>query len=105
MKLQLHNAVIEKVQTMADGSIQVRLGMPELPPEEMVALFTNINRETKIIEVEHDPEVEGKSSSQRLRNVLYVLWQQSNKQTYPEFEVYYKAKMERIINQIKDKLI
>jgi len=103
MKIQLHNAVVEKIQTMADGSIQVRLGLPELPPEQMTQLFSNMNKSTNVIEV--NQVTDGKSPSQRLRSVLYVLWQTEYKVTYPEFAVFYASKMENWINKIKEKLV
>jgi hypothetical protein len=49
-----------------------------------------------------DIELEGKTQSQRLRNVLYILWQQTNKGE--DFKTFYKDKTEKIIEQIKNKL-
>jgi CRISPR/Cas system CMR-associated protein Cmr1 (group 7 of RAMP superfamily) len=49
-----------------------------------------------------DIELEGKSQSQRLRNVLYILWQQTNHGE--DFKTFYKDKTEKIIEQIKNKL-
>lgn len=46
--------------------------------------------------------VEGKSKSQRLRNVLYVLSQQ---ESVDDFKQFYADKMEEIICHFKDKLI
>jgi hypothetical protein len=46
-------------------------------------------------------EVEGKTKSQRLRNVLYVYCQQQNE----EFNKFYSDEMERIIQHYKDKLL
>jgi hypothetical protein len=48
-------------------------------------------------------EVEGKSKSQRLRNVLYRLWEQS--ETEVNFNDFYSQRMEQLIEQIKDRLI
>ena len=48
-------------------------------------------------------EVEGKTKSQRLRNVLYRLWEQTeNSITFNEF---YSQRMEQLIEQIKDRLV
>ena len=47
-------------------------------------------------------EVEGKSKSQRLRNVLYVY--HSQLETDVTFDSYYSTEMERIIQHFKDKL-
>lgn len=48
-------------------------------------------------------EVEGKSKSQRLRNVLYRLWEQE--ESTEDFNTFYSQRMELMINQIKDRLI
>ena len=47
-------------------------------------------------------EVEGKTKSQRLRNVMYILWQQN--QGLYTFEEFYSLEMEKIIQHYKDKL-
>lgn len=45
---------------------------------------------------------ESKSPSQRLRAVLFILWEQKGKEG--DFETFYRAKMESVINMIKEKL-
>lgn len=53
---------------------------------------------------ELDTEIsEGKTPSQRLRGVLYVSWQQDN-QGYKDFKDYYRTRMERIIDHLKNQL-
>jgi len=47
-------------------------------------------------------EVEGKTKSQRLRNVMYILWQQN--QSLYSFDEFYAMEMEKIIQHYKDKL-
>lgn len=53
-------------------------------------------------------EVEGKSKSQRLRNVLYVYYQQLSNSTeyYTDntFDLFYSKEMEKIIEHYKSKL-
>lgn len=53
-------------------------------------------------------EVEGKSKSQRLRNVMYVLYQQTEEQRIDEattsFNDFYANRMEKIIEHYKSKL-
>ena len=88
---------------MADRTIQIKIGMQELAPSEMADLFCSLNNDLHEIEFELD-ETESKSPAQRLRNVLYKLWEKNHKEKYTEFEVYYRAKMENLINRIKDKL-
>lgn len=47
-----------------------------------------------------------KSPSQRLRNTLFIWYEQMtfNGKKLPEFEVWYPVVMEKIINQVKNKL-
>ena len=43
-----------------------------------------------------------KTPSKRLRATLYVLWQQTGEQG--DFEVFYREKMEKLIDFVKNKL-
>lgn len=49
-----------------------------------------------------DIELEGKSQSQRLRNVLYRNWEQS--ESKDDFKAFYKHETEKIIEHYKSKL-
>lgn len=66
--------------------------------------------QTEIDEIDScDVEIEGKSKSQRLRSVLYVLWQQfpdkdENGVSKKDFSHFYSNIMEVIIQHYKDKL-
>lgn len=55
-----------------------------------------------IPEIEADAGLEGKSPSQRLRNTLYVLWEQRGKPV--DFDVYYITQMNRLIDTLKARL-
>jgi len=102
--MNLQNAIVDKVSTLKDGSVRISLVTRALTPQQMAELFYNVNKEVLTIDIEEDIK-DSKSSSTRLRNTLYVLWnEQGDKKVYPEFELYYKAKMERIIDTVKDKL-
>lgn len=48
------------------------------------------------------PEDGGKSPAQRMRGVLFRIWEQKGKDG--DFETYYKTKMGTIIDQLKEKL-
>lgn len=50
------------------------------------------------------PIIEGKTPSQRLRNVLYVQWEGRYKVRYPEFDSFYNQRMEQIIESEKDRI-
>lgn len=49
-------------------------------------------------------EVDKKPPSQRLRGVLYVLWEQ-NPEGYKVFNTYYENKMEGIIEHLKGRIL
>jgi hypothetical protein len=51
---------------------------------------------------ERESFIEQKSQSQRFRNVLYILWEQRDKQG--DFEVYYTTVLERLIDIVKQQL-
>ena len=80
---------ITKVETMSDRGLKITLFTPELTSEQKTFLF-NLQTERECIgvfESSHlptpkiDPNlnkpIEGKSASQRLRAVLYCLWEQT----------------------------
>ena len=51
-----------------------------------------------------EPELKNdKSESQRMRNVLYLLWKQNN-EGYEDFNLYYKFHMNKLIDFLKNKL-
>lgn len=50
-----------------------------------------------------DAEIESKSKSQRLHNVLYVLFQQQP-EGYTDFKQFYADRMEKLIQQIRTRL-
>lgn len=96
----------------ADGSLGVRLVTPELNSEEKVAFMNLQNllvdalfypkeeRDAEVIEVKKD--LDCKSQSQRLRSVLFLLYQQNKENC--TFLVFYERYIERFINHIKIKL-
>jgi len=53
--------------------------------------------------VELDLYDEPKSQSQRMRNVLYILWKQEG--SHGDFKTYYKQKTEQIIQHFKGKIV
>ena len=108
-------AQLAKIETRVDGSIKLSIETQELNGQDMAALFgyRNLmgyvtftpNAETKVEvpEINADTDM-GKSPGQRLRDVLYVLYEQSGKSKYDTFTQFYTVSMEKIINQVKDKL-
>jgi hypothetical protein len=108
------------IKTMADGGLNLTFETGEVSPAEFGALsmirgkhgqVAFITKETPLVDSEIDqldvpdvtPEFAGeKSPSQRLRSVLYRLWEQKGEKR--DFEVFYRTVMDRIIEQYKEKL-
>tara|TARA_R100000353_G_scaffold139455_1_gene99255 strand:+ start:167 stop:532 length:366 start_codon:yes stop_codon:yes gene_type:complete len=109
---------VNKVSTLADGSMSINIHTQELGEETMMRLFS-LRKTPGIILISPDEiteaEIElvssynttldhnkGKSPSQRLRAVLYRVWEQSS-QRY-DFSVWYEKKIEDIIDRFKSTL-
>jgi len=118
---------IDGIRTMADNTVRVNIGTPELSPDVVGQMYSMLKQpgyvvistmpisQKQIDAVESatiDREFEEKTPSQRLRNVLYVLWEQQQPKetnsegitTYIDFDLYYKRKMNELITFIKNKL-
>jgi len=109
-------ATVEAINSRVDGSWSLKIGTQELS-EEQAAILLKLNRklgfflfkaspleEADVIDIpESKPEFKGdKTPSQRLRGVLYVLWEQTKPtKTFDEF---YRGKMESVIEWVKEKL-
>jgi hypothetical protein len=106
--------LITGIASKIDGSIKVTLETRELNSKDAASLFALRNLEAwavlapnEITEVnlpteKADPSLGTKTPSQRLRNVLYVYWQQNKN---GDFESYYRTQIERIIEQLKERLV
>jgi len=108
--------IVGSIRSLKDGSVSVTVETQELSPGKAGELFALRNKvcyayfsanmidnsEKKIID-SIDPELKGKTSGQRLRSVLYRLWEQKP-DGYNDSESFYKAKMELIINTYKSYL-
>ena len=114
MKIQLP-AIIDGVSSKKDRSLTIKLGTPELNPQDTAQLFNLANSQVWIaiadeVVTELDipdtiPEFKNeKSLSERLRNVLYVYWKQQKQDTYKDFESFRKMTMERLIAMYREKL-
>ena len=108
-------AIIDKIETMHDKSLKLKvITSRETTEQDKTTIFSfhqiEIWMALKMQELEpedikvRDERVEkaAKSQSQRLRAVLYVWWEQKKSTT--DFESFYRTHMERIIQQVKDKL-
>jgi hypothetical protein len=108
-------ATLEGVAALKDGGMSVRFHTQEINPDEKVLLmryfqkfgwllFSEKAQDEDTLTLEDiRKDVGGKTPSQRLRSVLYILYQQSGRADLT-FEQFYAEKMERIIDQLKGKL-
>jgi hypothetical protein len=113
----LFSAIVESLRSRKDKTIAITLGTSEVSPDKAGKLFnTNghivtcylsikeqiTDSEKEIIDsIEAPPQ--GKSPSQRMRNTLFVLWQQKP-EGYEDFNLFYLREMEKMIDHIKLKL-
>ena len=113
-------AIISSVRTLVDGGLSLGVTTQELIPEDAVELFKlkgksgyMVFKESKISkedvvslpdEVKEFPK--SKSLSERLRNVMYVKWNQLKElgKMNDDFEEYRKRQMNAIIDQYKETL-
>lgn len=111
-------AGLDSFRSMRDGGLKISFETGELSPEQ-VANIQYARNKVGFLAFKPDPfathELEtmdkikvefndtGKPASQRLRAVLYRLWEQKN-EGYKLFPDYYTAKMEIMIEHYKNKL-
>ena len=113
MKAIKLSAVITSIRAKVDRSLGLTLATPEFTNDEKVEVMNlqNVPIELLIKPTDEIPkelleintEIEGKTPSQRMRAVIYILWKQLGEPG--QYETYYRDKMERIINQLKDKIV
>lgn len=119
-KVTVFAATVENITTRKDKTLKITIGTQELPPEKMAALFAMQNNigyvaikaedfgraEIEALESAKAELSDGdtsKTDSQRLRNVLYRLWEQ-NPEGFKTSALHYASKMEEIITHFKGKL-
>lgn len=111
-------AILESATTRKDKTLSVRFGTQELSPSQVadiIAMNQNYcflgiknvpftDQEKSIVEsLEVDFELNQKTPGQRLRNVLFRLFELDS-EGYKTFHDYYNVKMEKIIEHYKQKL-
>jgi len=110
---------IVRDKSLSSGGRQFVIETQEnLPPEHLQKLISLENKlgwftfSVNIIEavdlmslpkIDRSKYMDAKTPSQRLRSVLFLLWQQQ-KENGMEFEKFYENKMETLISQEKGKL-
>jgi hypothetical protein len=107
---------VENISTRKDKTVKLVLGTQELSPAKAGELFNLLNtvgmaylcpkgiNQNEIDQVDRlDPEFEGKTQSQRIRSVLFKLFQQDS-EGFKDFDNYYKGKTEKVIEHFKAKI-
>lgn len=108
---------VSNVKTLADGSLNLTLQTQELTPDQYAGLFQlhrsrgyallstvpidNYN-ELDHVDIEAAPSGKVKTKSQRLRAVMFKIWESQGKGE--EFELFYSREMEALINKLKMRL-
>jgi hypothetical protein len=106
------------LRTLADKTLKITFETGELNPQDLLGLMENINqfgylafkkepfaeKEKEMLDnMKSDFTFKGKTSSQRLRSVLYLMWQQNN-EGFDSSVKHYEHHMEIILNQYKNNL-
>lgn len=109
-------AMVEKIYTLKDKSVKLVLETQEISPNkagnvfqlmnQLVSVYIKPNEITedemnKVDEV--DPAMPVKSPSQRMRNVLFILWKQDS-QGHQDFDSYYRFEMNKFIEELKNNI-
>lgn len=112
-------AIYEGSRDLKDRSKKLTFQTNEITPEQAANLQTMVQQfcylgiklepftkeQIEVINnLKNDFDEFGKTHSQRLRAVLYRLWEQAS-EGYKDFNLYYAYKMEGFINHLKAKLI
>lgn len=113
----IFDCTLEGISTRADKTIKVTLGTQEMDSKQAMALFEMRSKFIKVLfsdtaieqkEVDAVNSLElkdtsnTKSKSQRLRNTLYIQWQQLG--SIGTFDGFYAGQMESLIELVKSKL-
>ncbi|HKK12412.1 MAG TPA: hypothetical protein VJ945_06245 [Flavobacteriaceae bacterium] len=110
-------ATLETYASLKDKTVKLVFYTLELTPDNLVGIASSIQKfgylafkedrfkdnEKKLLEgLKSDYDDHKLSKGQRLRNVLYRLWQQQP-DGYEDFNLYYEFRMEKIIDHFKTK--
>lgn len=114
-KLFQAQAIISKIVTLHDKTLRLQVDCLEMNSQDEAVLFSArhasgwfvfAEQEIKPEDITGLPDItiekHEKHPSARLKAVLYLLWQQTDKKQ--DFEVFYRAKMDKIIEAMKAKL-
>lgn len=117
MKGILIAAMVNTIRSLKDGSITISLETQELSPANAGEIFSLRGRlvtvylspsdisskELSLVDTIEPDLPGGKTPSQRMRNVLYILWKQ-DAEGYKDFPQYYESKMNTYIESLKQNI-
>lgn len=119
MASKVVTGTLEGIRSLQDRSVKLTFTTQELAPSDIGDLFSFQNKFCKLLVTDsnviqqemlkavEDSEVESwdksKTPSQRMRGVMFVLFSQ-NPEGQPDFDSYYKFKMNAIIDHLKTKI-
>lgn len=104
-------AVLEGISPLKDGGMSIRFHTQEVKKTEQVTLLEYYqgfgwlqfsDSEVKEPPIDKPLERGNKTPSQRLRAVLFVLWQQNYSDE--DFDQWYRQRIEAIIDKVKESL-
>ena len=110
--------ILESIRSLKDKSYKLTFETSELTPEQFTGIGQNLQNfgwlafkkaafgekdKAMIDSLKVDYEDGRKSQSQRLRNVLYRVWE-NNPEGYKDHNLHYKYYMDQLINHFKAKL-
>lgn len=107
---------LNPISRRKDKSVKLSLETRELSPTEIMTLMaiegeemwmSLATTEQELPEApEEAPEIETKTSAQRLRSVLFILYKKAteNGSFVGTFDNYYRDRMEKIIESLKSKI-
>lgn len=111
-------AQLENYRSLKDKSLKITFETNELNPQELLGIAENLGQfgylafkkepfkteERQLIEdLETEFDDKKKTASQRLRSILYLMWQKDN-EGFDTSVRHYDHHMEKIINHFKKKL-
>ena len=111
-------AILENFRSLKDRTYKLTFETNELTPDQLGEIGSALNfpgylafnkdvfskaQLDLIEETKADYDDTSKTPSKRLRNVLFIKWQQDN-DGYKVFEDFYRSQMEIIITHFKSKL-
>lgn len=107
-------AIFDGIKSLADRSYKLTFSTRELSGKDATILMELIHQEgfllfspnplqeADIPDEKADSMTNKKTQAQRLRGVIFKIWETNGQPG--SFETYYQAKMENIISQLKEKI-